>query len=250
MSKNLPMEVFSPFSLENVWIFENKHYRYYGENHLSYSLPTVSLEYEAALKENGTPYRIKGDCCEYWSPEHFEEEKVIAPLYAKIGNVYRYTKSYTGVVPSEQSIKTARQTKEVVDYAIKQMELYQKIKSILPEGEYAKAFNEHGDNSLELSQTAQLSFNGESFLILPIGHLVPHYNNVWWIDGEDAEMEFSLRLTGWNLIIDMNLIKPKSYLEIKVPKGKAGLFIGKGGWQVREISKKLNYRKISFVEGA
>lgn len=251
MNKNLPMEVFSPFSLENVWIFENKQYRYYGEKHLPYSLPTVSLKYEAALKESGTPYRIKGDCCEYWSPEHFEEEKVEAPLYAKIGNVYRCTKSScTGVVPLEQSVKAAEQTKEVVDYAIKQMELYQKLKSILPEGEYAQAFDAYAEDGLELSETKELTFNGESFLILPIKRLVPLYNNVWYLDGENASMDFIKDYTGWNLVIGINLIKPFSNLEIKVPKGKKGLFIGKGGWQVKEISKQLKYRRINFVEEA
>lgn len=247
---NLPREVFSPVSLENVWIFENKHYRYYGEKHLPFSLPTISLEYEAALKENGTPYRIKGDCCEYWSPEHFEEEKVIAPLYARIGNVYRYTKSYTGIVPTEETIKSAEQTKEVVDYTIKKMKLYQTVKSILPEGEFAKAFYAYEKDGLELSEATNLDFNGESFLILPIKRLAPLHNNVWYIDGENAPMAFMKTYTGWNIIIDVNLIKGKSYLELKVPNGKLGLFIGKGGWQVREISADLNYTKISFIEEA
>ncbi len=244
---NLSMEVFSPVRLENVWIFENKNYRYYGEKHLPYSLPTVSTQYEAALKEGGTPYRIKDNCCEYWSPEHFEEEEVTAPLYAKIDGVYRYTKSYTGVVPTEETLKVAQQTKEVIDFEIEQQKLYQTIKSILPEGELAKAFYAYEKDGLELSETTQLAFNGESFLIIPIKRLVPLHNNVWYIDGEDAPMEFMKTYVGWNIIIDMNLIKPKSYLEIKVPKSKVGLFIGKDHWQLDEISGALNYRKIYFA---
>lgn len=250
MINNLPMEVFSPVSLEECWIFENRHYRYYSKRHLHYSLPTVSLEYEATLKENGTPYRIKDDCCEYWNPEHFEEKSVTAPLYVKFNDVYRYTKSYTGTVPTTESIEAANQTKEVVDYTIKHMKLYQKIKSILPEGEYAKAFDSYAEDDLELSETTELTFNGESFLILPIKRFVPLHNNVWYLDGKNAPMGFIKTYIGWNIIIDMNTIKRFSTLEITVPKGKKGLFIGESGWQVKEISKQLKYRRINFVEEA
>ena len=86
---------------EKCWIFFKG--RYVLRNDNLPKLPWIGLEYERFLKFYNIPYRkvVKKSfspfstnsevVCEYWNPETgLEEEDLSLPLYAQIGDSYRY----------------------------------------------------------------------------------------------------------------------------------------------------------------
>lgn len=58
------------------------------------------------------------------------------------------------------------------------------------------------------------------------------------------------RASKYVIAFDMQKIKHGALIELKVPKGKAGLFAGHKKWQVKKLCQQLNLKFISIIEEA
>ncbi len=65
------------------------------------------------------------------------------------------------------------------------------------------------------------------------------------VQNEDGR--FVNTCTSWYAAFDMNAIEPHSEVTLEVPKDKAGLFAGKGQWQLRKWCKMLDVAYINVV---
>lgn len=103
-------------------------------------------------------------------------------------------------------------------------------------GMLAVGFFRNGRNT----DVEDLIFEGKHIKVLPVK--VRMFDKV-------KKKEFEKK-TGFFAAFDVDNIELNSVVEIKVPKGRVSMFVGKDAWQLRQWCKKLGIKRINVVETA
>ncbi len=233
----------------NCWIFSNHQYTCHSSEHgfvlpyvLSgsehgFTLPYVHPRYECLLKAHHIPYRKInktdiGEVCEYWNPEVYEEETVTLPLYAKMPDCsYRYCeKNYTGKVVTLETLQAAEKTKhfvlDVIDQyciIVNEVERYQYVKEQLAGGICKVCYA----TNLPYNSCYEIKMNYDSFVVFRFWRCISY--------------------SDWVVIFDRNKIVKDGYITLQVPKQIAGMVIGEGGKNVKEMANILKVKKIQVI---
>lgn len=240
--KGIPYEVAGILLLPECWIWENRQYIHSDfTKRLMLKLPTVRKEYEGILKELDIPYRtaldqFENEVCEYWYSAVYEEEEITLPVYTKMGNNYRYVGKHAKKELTLETVKSARKLEETVEAEIekfekkkKSEEFFQRVKECLGERQ-AVAFYDESDFESQMDYVC-----GED-RIKAIPVVIPRLRG-------------GKKYTNWYACFNANKIELNSVVKLeKVPKGKAGMFIGTKAWQTKEWCRKLGVKFIQVVE--
>lgn len=235
--KNIPMTVNSKTLLPDCWLYQNKHFLLHS---LDVRLPSLPSSYESVLKDLKIPYRLTFDeLLEYWDPSNYKEEDLTLPLYASLPDgTYRFAKNYTGKIPTKNSIIAAKKLIPKVDKAVQDLDL--KIlarEQTLLLKDWLHGRKAAGFSSYRPKYYEENFITDEDYLkILPVNKLV-----------KNGSYDYCKSATGCYVVFDVNKIELNSELDLQVPKGKEGLFIGKNGWQLKEWCKKLGLKRINVV---
>lgn len=216
---NIPMTVNSQSRLPDCWVYQKKHFLH---NSSLSRLPLLHPSYEHVLKALNISYRPTLDgLLEFWDSSNYKEaEEVTLPLYVPMPDgSYRFSKNYTSKVPTEDSITAAKK-------------LIPDIFKYLLNGRKAAGFR----TIIKKSHKEDFVTDKDHFKILPVKTLTKN----------DA-IDYCTYDTNYYVVFDVNKIELNSEIELQVPKGKEGLFIGKNGWQVRDWCSKLGIKKIHVV---
>ena len=133
------------------------------------------------------------------------------------GGMYRHIGNHTESFPTEETVEKARKYAEEV---VKPLIEENKIKALLK-----------GREAVGVKLTME---EGKNF-----GFIV---ENVYY------HGRFGFMKTEYTAIFDKKAAEISSKdITLEVPKGTEGLFIGRGGWQVKHWSKLLGHRRINVV---
>lgn len=246
--KGIPYEVATISLLPECWIWSNRQYIHSDVTRRMMGLPTVKKEYEEVLKELGIPYRMaldefENEVCEYWSPDVYGEEEVRLPVYAKMVNNYRYVGKYhVEKKPTLETVKSASELRWQVEGEIekfekkkKREEFFQRVKECLGERQ-AVAFYDESYAFYDIANGFQMDYVCGEDRIKAIPVIIPRLRG-----GENY--------TNWYACFNANKIELNSVVRLeKVPKGKAGMFIGTKAWQTKEWCRNLGIKFIQVVE--
>lgn len=243
--KRIPKEVATIILLPECWIWQNRQYMHSNPRR-RLGLPTVRKEHEEILKGLGIPYRAtldesENEVCEYWHPDVYEEEEINLPVYAKMGNKYKYTEKYhTDKKPNLATVETAAKLKWTVEAEIekfkkkkKKEEFFQRVKECLGERQAVAFYDEtYYFNRFEFEP--DYVCGEDRIKAIPV--IIPRLN------GEES-------YTNWYACFNANKIELNSVVKLeKVPKRKVGLFKGTNTWQIKEWCQKLGVKFIQVVE--
>lgn len=244
MRKNeLPKKATTVLALPECWILEENGICSHLKNAVrDKRLPVIEAQYEDLLEEMGIPHRTIGctvsdGLCEYWTPDCYEQAEVTLPLYECFEGEYTYAgRFYTDIVYSQKTLEKAEETATKVKKVKK--EFYDKIRleycleqvRELIEGKQAVGFF-----SYEMDCKIAEKISDEHIEVLPVRYA----NN---------------DLSDYFAVFNLEEISKKEGpdIQMEVPAGKEGLFIGSGKWQVRgwtetEWARQLGIRKIWVV---
>lgn len=227
--------------LPECWLMENQQISYYSPERKR-KLPRTNISFEDILKKLNIPYRVVGNhACEYWDPKFYIEEEVTLPLYIKCDTTgYRFAcREYTDKTISLETYKRAQKIQGTVWRAIKAFstkkhkeELWKMLKWKL-DGKVAAAM--YYNSFIE----SDIIFNNDHFKVVRVDDI-----------RRDMNQNIFRYSTDYYMIMDVNKIEMNSEIVLEVPKGKKGVFIGKGGWQVKEWLQRFDLKKIYIVESA
>ncbi len=258
---SIPMEVRSLGLISPCWLYENRVYRYMVDGHERASLlPTVDEECLPVLQEMGIPYRAVGDKYEYWKEGDFEEREIRLPLYRREKETYKFVKNHTGTVVTDETTKAAFSLCEEVD---KQIEIFkferekektiQYLKKLLA-GNTAVGVDYKLDPILTSKHYRLLDLitDNDHIRIFPVmalmkpAHMARWRSYCWDLMMDEDEIDYTVD-TDYIAIFDMTKIH-KDEIEIKVPIGKKGLYIGRQAWQLKKWSRSIGVRRINVSE--
>lgn len=245
------------------WLFIDGKYIYCeGSIHNPALLPIIDIEYESILKEHGILYRrISNTLLEFWDEKCYEEVDITLPTFIPWEDGYRQVKCHTeSIITEETQEKAATLNYEVVLPAVSEMQrkkkaeefkLFQKQKQEYEASQRKKLANilanAMGDDSTVVFEDGSLSYNdfipSEGICLNADGIDIKVFNvcllsNIWC-------NEF---YTPYIIAFDMGKLPSSGYLELQVPKGEAGMFIGREGWQVKKWAKSLGLKYIYVTE--
>lgn len=257
-----PMETTSLVQISPCWIFENRNYRYVENGRKSsLTLPTIEKEYLPVLDKMNVPYREVDGKYEYWKKGCFEEKEVSLPLYRIVNGKYKFTKRYTGTVVTSETMEAAQSICKDVEKAIsvfklerEKEETIQYLKKLLAE-EDAVGVDYKTDPILKHKHYDVLDFitAKDHIRIFPVKALMNEErmcrwrNYCWDLLMDEDEIDYTLD-TQYIAIFDMNRIQKKDNIQIKVPAGKKGLYIGRQAWQLKKWSRSIGVMKINVEE--
>lgn len=240
----LPNKATTVLALPECWIREESYYNHLRDSVRDKSLPRIEKECEGLLKEMKIPYRVikcmNGiEVCEYWNPECVQTMESTLPLYEQLNGVYQYTgRFYTSKVNSPLMIKKALEIAEKVEKEKNEFKRRSKLKEYSEEiRRLVKGKQAVGAYMLGLNSDIAEEISDEEIKVLPV-----RYAN----DG----------LSGYVAIFNLAEIEGRDdneqNINMEVPAGVEGLFIGSCQWQVREWTqmhwaKKLHVKKIWIV---
>lgn len=231
--------------LTNCWIYENGRYIHVDEMQVG-QLPYVAAKDECVLKENAIPYRSSyrygKEVFEYWNPECFEEEVVVAPLYAKMfGKYQNLNKKHTGKKPTIKMLEMAEKFREeVVSQAVENHHLYLKRQALYKEAKDAlagrvvtiKKVKHHGFVSdakhYGSALYSEFEMEGNHIICFPV------------LDAKGNYMETVA-------MFNMNKVAPGGYLTLQVKDDLIGWIKGKKGNNIRKWTEKVGAKKIFLV---
>lgn len=245
----------SLFSIPQCWLYEDKQYFYMESCQIGDRLPTIPTKYESILTENGIPFRHFSDSTlEYWDPECYEEIPMTLPVYIPFEGGYRRLKNYTGnVITTDTQEKAIAVQDEIVLPAIRAFEEKQKEEQLRQERQQeqealvpllVEALNGRPAIGLTyelynlpywLDEKTNFVHNGKSLMFVPVCTFGIKY-------GEELYY-----LSDRYAIFDMKNLPSDGILELPVPAGSEGLFIGRGGWQVKKWCEMLGLKRINVV---
>lgn len=263
MLNSIPMEVRTLGQVSPCWLYENRVYRYMVDGFERESLlPTVDKECLPVLQEMGIPYRAVGEKYEYWKEGNFKETEMRLPLYRREGRqTYKFVKNYTSTVVTDETIKAAFALCTDVEKQIeafklekKKKETIQYLKKLLA-GNVAVGVDLILDPVLTKKEHCKLLdfiTANDHIRIFPVMALMnPARMDMWrsycWdLMMDEDEIDYTVD-TNYIAIFDMTKIH-KDEIEIKVPIGKKGLYIGRQAWQLKKWSRSIGVRRINVSE--
>lgn len=239
--RTLPEEVTTVLALPECWIKEDGEYRHLKNSVRDKKLPRIEIQYKELLEEMKIPYRIikikAEEFCEYWSPSSLEEYESTGPLYENVEGKYKYAhRFYTGKIQSQITVKTAKETEE---------EVLMRKQEFKDKSEMKKYFKEvrelvHGKQAVGAEIPTMSIDMAERISDAEIKVLPVKYANGWKSD--------------YFAIFNLAEIEGREgrNIQMEVPEGKEGLFIGSGQWQVKEWAqmpwaRRLHIGKIWIV---
>lgn len=262
---SIPMEVATLGQVSPCWLFENRAYRYIVNGFEQVLLPTVDEEYLPVLEEMGIPYRpATENKYEYWKAGCFKEEEVRLPLYRTEGKKYKFTKNYTKAVVTSETKEAAFELSEDVEKRIelfqakkKRNETIQYLRQMLA-GEEAIGVDYLRNPFLTTTginyyKILDLIADNEHIRIFPVKALMNTARAYRWrnyccnLMMDEDEIDYTLD-TDYIAIFDMTKIQDKDEIDIKVPEGKKGLYIGRKAWQLKEWCRSIGVRRINVIE--
>lgn len=224
-------------------------------------MPTVDEEYLPVLQEMGIPYRAAGEKYEYWKEGNFEEAERRLPLYKREGReTYKFVKNYTATVVTEETTKAALSLCEDVNKKIEifkfEKEKEETIKYLkkLLSGNVAVGVDYKLDPVLTSKHYRLLDLitANDHIRIFPVMALMSPARAARWrsycwdLMMDEDEIDYTVD-TDYIAIFDMKKIQ-KDEIEIKVPEGKKGLYIGRQAWQLKKWSRSIGTVRINVSE--
>lgn len=234
----IPMIIESLSSLPECWLYQNNFYSHVTTDSSAH-LPHLPNRYEPLLKELEISYRLaEYDSLEYWDASNYEENDLTLPLYIPYKDgTYHFVKNYTGKIPTANSFIAAKKLKQQVQIAVTD-------------------FEEEELNKKEILRLRPL-LKGRMAVGILNSHLYfeadyvtkEHHLKILRVQRVELDRFNRISTYGTNhcVLFDVNKIELNSEIDLYVPKGKEGLFIGKNGWQVKEWCQKLGLKKINVV---
>lgn len=268
-------------SIPQCWLCKDKRYIYMEHGEIGDELPTIGIEYADILEKLEIPFQQISDTrLEFWSPELYEEVELDLPTYIIFEDNLRRVKNHTGYVITEATQDEAfRLLQEVVMPAIDKFEREQKEEEERRKREQERLEEEQEKELLTLElvdilnrrpavglgrysvlislyKECDLKYGGFNLKIIPVFTLCSLIKQCDFNDyivnfcGEDPRPETDMmfrKLSDYNIVVNMNELPSDGILELPVPEGTEGIFIGRGGWQIKEWCKKLGLRRINVV---
>lgn len=236
------------YDLPRCWIY-TKHKFVLHEGHRG--LPYVNLEFESVLKGLNISYRNDSivekngivPVLKYWDSEFYEEEEVELPVYCILTpNTYYYAeRNHIGMIPTEETIKKAYNN--IVDRILKEISLMkEQEKNLMQFNKINKILNGRisafiHDYEICKSKEIICEVGNEKIVVFPVQRIGRNEDIKYYADRNVAFKLSSIKQSIFSTIITL-----------EVPKGEAGIVIGRNGWQVREWAKKIRVKRINVVE--
>lgn len=229
------------------WLFENGKYTYCERYNLkAATLPTIGIEYESILKEHGILYlQISDTELELWDENCYEEVDVTLPTFIRWEGGYRRVKDHTGAVITKET--------QDASIALNANVVLPAIEELMRQKEMEKrelALKQFKENLVNMLLDAMGKSNVaviETFCsFYDIGDEI-----VWSQNGRNLKIyrvSTKLKYFPYWIAFDMDKMPSSGYLELQVPKGEAGMFIGREGWQVKMWAKALGLKYIYVTE--
>lgn len=228
-------------TLGDCYVFDKGEYIFHKKNPVKF--PTVSVKYKELLDELAIPYRIihssfLEDRLEYWSKDNSEMISVTLPLYVHAGGEYIYSgKNYTAHQLQDDAELYAYESTRLIKKHMTEFD--QRNKKIKAEKEM-KNFWTTVENIFNTNTAACISiqFNFEAELNLD----KTEYRNEKFV-AFPVFSGFGKRTDHIAIFrTDANL--DGTFVRLKVPAGKEGIFVGRGGWQLKSWCGILGAKKI------
>lgn len=159
-----------------------------------------------------------------------------------MGSKYKYVEKYhTEKKPTLATVETAAKLKWLVEAEIekfekrkKKEEFFRRVKECLGEKHQAVAFYDESYYLYDSEFETDYVCGEDRIKAIPV--IIPRMRG-----GETY--------TNWYACFNANKIELNSVVKLeKVPKGKAGMFIGTGAWQTKEWCRNLGIKFIQVVE--
>lgn len=225
---------------DKCWVREGIKIYSHGFNR---RLPILAEEHEFILKENGIPYKkakkagefLETQYLMYWYPECYDEEEIHLPLYTYVSTdvlPYRYMGYYTIKVPTKETCKKAWEMFDVVEKKEHEFHLMQEI--------------------ADFAGFCKKKMNGAAAIGMGISNsILSHFGDKLDFKFEGDYFRYikfrKSKYTSLIAVFNLSKIEPNSILNMKVPEGKEGDFIGTDRHRVKEWSNMLGVRRINIV---
>lgn len=223
-------------NLSAYWLFNNGKY-IYCERYSSRvgALPTISIEYKGILEDHGILYiKVSDTELEFWDENCYEEVDITLPTFIPWEDGYRQVKDHTGSVITKETYEAAFALDvNVVRPAIDEL-MRQKKYELAKENLVNKLLDAMGKSNVAVIETFCSFYDfGDEI--------------VWSQNGRNLKIfRVSTKLSYFPywIAFDMDKMPVNGYLELQVPEGKEGLFIGTNGCQVKKWAKDLRLKYI------
>ncbi len=248
--KTMPMTTTSLKNITSCWLYQDHRYKYVEKGHIISLLPKVDLRYKPVLDRLGISYRKDaiGLGYEIWDPTCYEEESVTLPLFIQIEKSFRMLKKYTGTIVTSDTTKAAfalfeQAVKPEID-AIKEKEKERELISSLKTALNGNAAcgidcNRHFDLRTCNKKSMALGGGGAHFMVLPVHTLMTEKKRLelaayYEENGMNPDTIQTVLDTDYIAIFDMTKLSTGATVDLYVPAGTEAMFVGRGGWQVKE----------------
>jgi len=248
-------------SLPQCWLYINQTYIHMDgiQNERRLELPIVSGAHTPILDILKIPYRKKSDnVFEMWNPSCFDLIDTRLPLYIQQGNKYRYIKKHSGKIASPQTRQLAFELYEsTVKPAIDKHRRLEKNKKLFTHfsdimGDSLACGVKYTDSDLltDCYKNMDIKMSGKHFRIFPVYVLLSEEKQAKIRaeledkGGDPNKIDF-YRATNYIAVFETSQLFIGSTVEMKVPAGTEALFIGRGGWQVKDWGFELGLSKIN-----
>lgn len=241
MKKTMLYRTKNIHSLGDCYIYENGEYIYHTSNQIRF--PSISIKYKELLDELQIPYKVEShrfseDRLVYWSKDHSEMIPVTLPLYAHTGDEYIYSgKSHTAKqLPEDAELYAYESTRLIKKHMA---EFDQRNKKIKAKEEMANFWAAVAENFHNNTSAISMCFDFKAELNLD---MIEYYQN-------DNFIAFPVfaglgRRTGYVAVFRKDTNLSGTFVRLKVPAGKEGIFVGRGGWQLKSWCGILGAKKI------
>ena len=226
-------------TIVDCYFFDKGEYIFQRKNPVKF--PTVSVKYKELLDELAIPYRVVhhsflDDRLEYWSKNHQKTEEVTLPLYVFTAGEYIYSgKNYTSRQFCDEveffayeATKLINENMRTFETKLKQNEAQSELKDFWTTVEKqfprTNAFSMyyHFRAGLNLEKDEYINENYVAFpVFVGLGKRTDYV----------AVFRTDINLRG-------------TFIRLKVPAGKEGIFVGRGGWQIKSWCGILGAKKI------
>ncbi|MCI8272574.1 MAG: hypothetical protein HFJ55_00635 [Clostridia bacterium] len=258
MKANFKARVRDLTSIPMCWLYKDGKYIFMKEGQIGNNLPTAEIKDKQLLEEMSIPYcQISDKLLEYWSPKFYEKEEVTLPVYISYQGEYRLVKNHTGSVITKETQYEAYAIKRIFLDALKKKKKQCEREKMRMEKLISKLVSTlDGQPAIGICRYTktkrELIYGGGTLRLVPVYTIVPSKKlNSLESVYEECQVELPeitwkqlLIETNYTLVVDMNKLPRNGILDINVPAGKEGLFVGRDGWQVKEWCTEFGLRQI------
>lgn len=212
----------------NCFIYRNGAYDLLSYDYFIRQLPSLPLEDENYLSQNGISYAIANDRCEIYDPETKETETISLPVYvAKFGTYTYIGKSHEEITWTEETVVAAERIYKEASNGIKMQQGQEQL-------------------SKDALWLKELFGEREIAFVSNLADMLPYPGD---FSTPPATQEYSLYVNGvysfhgyliGYIVLDLEKTRQESCLELKVPGGLIGKVIGSNAQNINRVRDTLN----------